>query len=197
MTTEMCSNCGEKDHTSEMCDTLNSMKIYLSKFNTETEICNEIEDMEILRNYITSETGIINILKYVNYIDNHNFKKIAIEPDVIEKLDIYNLNEIYDESQRSFIYHMYLIPELLKNHMKDSPIDVIDVIKLHPNNVIENIYKIYVTRVRREHYFYESLEDFDINCNYSDALGEVNKRIEFLYRKYALEIISKDYCKII
>jgi hypothetical protein len=182
MTTEACSNCGERGHLSDKCDTLNSMRIYLSAFNTESEICQEIENMTILRKYVENESKIINILKYVYYVDkNNNFEKILIAPNVIDVLELYDINDIYDKSQRSFLYNMHNIPEYLKKYTNG-------LIELHPNNEIENIYKIYVTRTKRERELYKKLENNDIYCTYTEARDELNKRIEFLYKKYATEI---------
>ena len=185
MTSNVCSNCGEKGHLADKCDTLNSMKIYLSAFNTEIEICQEIENMEILRNYVALELKIINVLKYVDCVDENNkFTKILLAPDVIEQLNLYEMNDIYDKTQRSFIHNMYNIPELLKIHIPPF------IFNLHPNNDIENIYKIYIKRVKREKDIYKTLEKNDIYCNYVDATAELNKRIEFLYKKYATEILK-------
>lgn len=188
MTSNACSNCGENGHLADKCDTLNSMRIYLSAFNNEIEICQEIENMELLRNYVVNESEVINILKYVYYVDeNNNFAKIVLAPNVIEELQLYEMNDIYDKSQRSFIHNMYNIPELLKIHMRGLPINIIE---LHPNNDIENIYKIYIKRLKRERELYKTLEENDIYCNYIDATAELNRRIEFLYRKYATEILT-------
>jgi hypothetical protein len=181
----VCSNCGERGHLSDKCNILNSIKIYLSEFNTEVEICQEIENMEFLRNYVALEIKIINILKYVDYVDEDNkFTKILLSPDVIDRLVLYEMNDIYDKSQRSFIHNMYNIPELLKKHIPPVIFD------LHPNNDIENIYKIYIKRVKRERELYKTLEQNNIYCDYIESTEELNKRIVFLYRKYATEIIK-------
>ena len=40
---------------------------------------------------------VINVLKYVDCVDENNkFTKILLAPDVIEQLNLYEMNDIYD-----------------------------------------------------------------------------------------------------
>ena len=81
--------------------------------------------------------------------------------------------------------------ENLIKHFKpiDSNGNITNVIEFPTRCDIENVYKTYIIRVKRERAFTKLLQENNIHCNYEVSLQEVNKRIEFLYKKYATEII--------
>ena len=185
-----CLNCGETSHNEGSCNKHNSMRVYLSGFNTESELSIEINKMEKLRNYLYSEVELIYILDSIKVeIKKDTMIDLEINPDLIDKYDLYNINDIYDREQRLLLYNLQLKCQELET------IEIIDMdgnimpikqimSKMYPNNIIENIYKIYVTKLKRKIEIKKLLNEYNINCNYEIASFEIDKRIEFLYKKY-------------
>jgi predicted GIY-YIG superfamily endonuclease len=184
---DSCYRCGEKGHFATDCHKYKKINEYLSVFTTEDELETEIANMEKIRTYFIHETSTIEQLKYIVYQEHQGDRrnrenvqqKIEIEPSIIDKFD-YN-NFVYTQrvnhhnlTSAGIIYQSLI--QLTKNYEHH-------IGGINPENVIENIYKIYVNRVKREKQLKKLIQEnglVEIDC-----LKEINKRIEYLYKKYA------------
>jgi predicted GIY-YIG superfamily endonuclease len=191
---DSCYNCGKKGHFAKDCDKYETINKYLSQFTSEDELEREISKMEKLRIHFTQENDTIQRYKYILYYEQQgegkNRKnidiKIEIEPSIINKYDYSNFiyeeanyyNRRYNSDDKKTvggdIYHTQILNIIREIH---------GGLVINPNNVIENIYKIYVSRVKRERDFKKLIHENGLDE--IDCLKEINKRIEILYKKYA------------
>lgn len=170
---DSCYNCGKKGHFAKDCDKYETINKYLSQFTSEDELEIEISKMEKLRIHFTQENDRIQRYKYFIHHEQQGegrnrkiiTRKIEIEPSIINKYD-YNK------------FTCYLNPIIS---------EINDGVEINPNNVIENIYKIYVNRVKRERDFKKLIHDNGLDE--IEYIKEINQRIENLYKKYA-EILN-------
>ncbi len=197
---ESCYKCGEKGHFANNCETTNTLKKYLLKFNNEDALELEISNMEKLRIHLISEKNVIEQLKYAKYQDYETKerrthliqKEFEIEPSIINKYGFdkykYESSCVVKHNEKKTIGTIY--NECILNGSINS---ILCPNNLYPDNVVENIYKIYVTRIKKEKELNKMLKSNDLIANnYEIALEEINKRILKLYEKYA-EILSKNY----
>jgi len=176
---DSCYKCGKKGHFAKDCDKYEKINKYLSQFTSEDELEREISKMEKLRIYYTPENDKIQRYKYFIYDEQQGEgrnrkiirRKIEIEPSIINKYD-YNK------------FTCYLSPII-----SEINVEIIRGVEINPNtnNVIENIYKIYVNRVKKERDLRKLI--LENGLDETDCLNEINKRIENLYKKYA-DILS-------
>ncbi len=162
---------------------------YLDRFNTEEELDFEIEQMEGIRRRLNDDIVTINDLKYVHIqlirkdVNSPMFFKLEIEPSIIDKYDARSYKgdatqipwhiDSKEDLTIQTLYH-YIIR---KEYFKETRFT---------NNVVENIYKIYVSRVKKEKQLTEILEENEcFVTDFDNSLILINKRIELLYEKYA------------
>ena len=195
---DSCYKCGEKGHFAKDCDKCDKFNKYLSQFTSEDDLEREISKMENFRTHYTNEIQSIQSIKYIVYLEqgvqgkrgNNIQRKIEIEPSIIDKYDFnnftYEQRQKYDSSQdtkqisaREIYNHILNIGNIVIRNIMGA--------EINPNNVIENIYKIYVNRVKREKQLKNLIQENGLDD--MDCLREINKRIEQLYKKYA-EILS-------
>jgi len=170
---DSCYKCGKKGHFAKDCDKYEKINKYLSQFTSEDELETEISKMEKLRIHYTQENDTIQRYKYIIYDEQQGegrnrkiiTRKIEIEPSIINKYD-YNK------------FTLYLTPIISEING-----EIIRCGEIKSNNVIENIYKIYVNRVKRERDLKKLI--LENGLDETDCLKEINKRIENLYKKYA------------
>ena len=185
---DSCYKCGEKGHFATDCHKFGKMNKYLEKFTSEDELVDEISNMEKLRNYFIHETNTIERLKYLVYLENQVDRRnkqateqtiIEIEPSIIDKFDFNNFIYTQTGNQHNLTHagRIYQCLIQLTNNCREH------VNGINPENVIENIYKIYVNRVKRERQLQKLIDDNGLSE--MDSLKEINKRIENLYKKYA------------
>jgi predicted GIY-YIG superfamily endonuclease len=188
---DKCFKCGEKGHFANECIDKHS---YSDKFNTEEELTAEIDRLTELRLNLTIDINNLNSVKYVYYPDNSDSKirrynKIEIEPSIIEKYNMRTINPYKTASYISNEPNGHDIYRKLQNGFD----------KLNLNrweNVVENIYKIYIYRKKLEKKLNDILKDVGIDIDDFTNLDlmkesiekELNKKIEQLLVKLA-EII--------
>ena len=172
---DKCFKCGEKGHFANECIDKPS---YSDKFNTEEELIFEIDRLTELRLKLTIDINNLNDVKYVYYPDNSDSKirrynKIEIEPSIIEKYNMRTINPrktasyISDEPNGHNIYHK------LQNRY-----DLLNKLNLRVENVVENIYKIYIYRRKLERKLNDILKDVGIDIDDFTNLGLMTESIE-------------------
>jgi len=217
---DKCFKCGRTGHFANECEKFKYMNIYLLTFETEEQLTEEIDKMEKLREHLKQEMKIIEHLKYCSYDDYEgegtprNYegegrprkivkRKFEIKLDIIEKLGLtdykyepnfhigYNRNE---KKSKHELYRECILPKW------SSPIinfttgqqDKLFDCRPDPENIKENVYKIYVNRVKREKTLNKLLSDNGLDyINYAETLDELNNRIEHLYEKLAKVLTSE------
>lgn len=190
--TDKCYKCGMHGHFASMCDSV--YDAYLNKFDAEENISYEIDKMENARKMLTDYKNSIHYYKYYNhYYQNEQRvrieKKIEIEPTIIDTYNLRNYTHIDDnkietlsknETPNTKTIYQYFVTNhnRMVNTLSSQEIST---------NVVEIIYKIYVHRKKLERNAQKLIETSDCKFteNYDDALLEINKKIELLYKKYA------------
>lgn len=112
---------------------------------------------------------------------NNLLKKIIIEPSIITEFKFtnykYNKYNTYANTRQ-------LIDELYQQILgKVTSLYINNNIDLLNENVIENIYKIYIERVKIEKKLRNCLEENSLSIE--NYMKEINERIEYLYEKYS------------
>lgn len=188
--TDACYKCGKKNHFANECEQYNYIDEYISRFETETDLDSEILKLSEVRKYLEKEKGIIEHLKYGIYTftegegrQRRNVeKKYIIEPKLIDEFDFkdYNYETITRWDQNKITPgQLYTLVILQKNVTPSGE----QLLEMNPNNVIENIYKIYVTRIKKERSLKQILQENSLSQE--DYIEEINNRIQSLYEKYA------------
>ena len=101
-------------------------------------------------------------------------KKVIIEPKIIEEFEF-----------KTYKWNVYVHPR--DKNMKHEIYDKITSLLTNDpyfirKNVIENIYKVYIQRVKLEKVLKQKLEEN--NLTKTKYMEEINNRIELLYKKY-------------
>lgn len=181
---DTCFKCGKKGHFAENCEKYN-MDEYLSLFKTEEELDTEIVKLTELRKHLRIKQNQIENLKYINYTLNNNINKvITIEPKILDEFGFWHYkfqNGNNGNDVRVLIYTKILQRLNARNGCNILQEDILQ------ENVVENIYKIYIERIKLEKGFKNCLDENKLSLsNYTE---EINTRIEYLYEKYS-KIIS-------
>jgi hypothetical protein len=161
---------------------------YLDRFNNEEELDFEIEQMEGIRRRLIDEKNEIDDLKYVHIqlirkdANSPMFVKLEIEPSIIDK---YNARS-YKGDATQIPWHIDSKEDLTIQTLYNYIIRKQYFKEVNHSNVVENIYKIYVSRVKKERQLTEILQENDcFVTDFDNSLILINKRIELLYEKYA------------
>lgn len=164
---------------------------YLDQFTSEEALEIELSKMEKIRKQLIIDNEEIDDLKYVRLqmIQKEQpvrFLKVEIEPSIIDKYNARNYKG--DEtngpwniaSEEDITIQILYRRIILKQYFQAT---------MFPYNVVENIYKIYVSRVKKEKQLTKLLKDNDcFDTDFDKSLIILNKRIEMLYEKYTTMI---------
>ena len=181
---DSCFKCGKNGHFANECEKYNMNK-YVSSFETEAELDAEIRKMAELRKNIQIEKNKMDELKYVNYTEGEGKKYvntvIIIEPKMIDEFGFRDYKFVQNRhiqgsynDKRLLLYEQILQKSLIQNDSSGHTLR---------ENVVENIYKIYIERIKIEKNFKKCLEDNSLS--YTNYMEELNMRIEYLYEKYS------------
>jgi hypothetical protein len=161
---------------------------YLLKFKNKNQLDKEIEKLENIRLKAHEMYNYIQHFKYVNiYFANNekNNKKIEIEPSIIDSYNLrsleikpINTNNCYRETE---ITSECLYRSILNTHKGDG----IRYKILFEENVVENIYKIYIHRRQLEIEYLELMKEleYEDKMNLDEVTKEINKKLEMLYER--------------
>jgi predicted GIY-YIG superfamily endonuclease len=187
--TDCCFKCGKKGHFVYDCEKYN-MNEYLSSFETNEKIDSEIIKMTELRADLRIKKCKIDELKYINSWNEDEGKKqkkdykVTIEPKIIDEFGFRDYqflqNRHFHGSHND--KRLYLYEQILQK----SPIQN-DTGYILRENVIENIYRIYIERVKLEKIFEDCLQRNGLSLK--NYMEELNMRIEYLYVKYSKIIL--------
>jgi hypothetical protein len=164
---------------------------YLDQFTSEEALEIELIKTQKIRHRLLNEANEIDDLKYVRLqmVQKEQpvrFLKVEIEPSIIDKYGARNYKG--DEtnvpwniaSEEDITIEILYKGMISKDYFQKT---------MFPYNVVENIYKIYVIRVKKEKQLTKLLKDNDcFDTDFDKSIIILNKRIEMLYEKYATMI---------
>jgi len=188
---DKCYKCGLHGHFASICDTI--YNTYLNNFDTEEKISLEIDKMENARKMLMDYASSIHYYKYYNYFYQNEQrtrieKNIEIEPTIIDTYNLRNYKhidnnkiEVFGKSDTPTAKTMY--DYFVTNNKIIYTLNPQEV----STNLVEIIYKIYIHRKKLERNANKLIETSGCKttATYQDALSEINKKIELLYKKYA------------
>ena len=162
---------------------------YLDQFTSEEALEIELIKMQKIRHRLLNEANEIDDLKYacLQIIGPPvGFLKVEIEPSIIDK---YNARDYKGDetnvpwniaSEEDITIEILYRNIILKQYFQAT---------MFRYNVVENIYKIYVSRVKKEKQLTKFLKENNyFDTDFDKSLIIMNKRIEMLYEKYATMI---------
>lgn len=150
---------------------------YLSAYNTEQSIEEEITRLEKYLTHLECLHKYIDHYKYVKIMnDKREIITIEIEPSIIDTYDMRTLKwddrRFCDKNTNEQIY-----AQIVLYKGDDNKPNIVNV-----NNVVQNIYKVYIYRKKLER---EYLILSDNELHYDKAVNNINNKIEYLYEKLA------------
>jgi predicted GIY-YIG superfamily endonuclease len=180
---DCCFKCGKKGHFADDCNK-NNINEYVSSFETEEELDTEIIKMTELRLNLQIKENNIDELKYINYNWNKTQEVAIIEPEMIDKFEFRDYKFVTNapfrnnDNERGLLYQ-HILQKLRRPGAGDYILE---------ENVIENIYKIYIERIKIEKVFKKILHENSLSL--TNYMKELNMRIEYLYEKYSNIIVK-------
>jgi predicted GIY-YIG superfamily endonuclease len=167
---------------------------YLLEFETEDKINEEIIKMENIRTQFKKLYDAIQYYKYVRFSYNNNvrngYPQVEIEPSIINiyNMEVANLNnrEVPNNNEITNNYLYYCIICQCQNYNNIRNFDCTNKVEiLCQENVVENIYKVYIHRRKLEIKYLELVKDleYEDKMNLEEVTKEINKKIELLYEK--------------
>ncbi len=191
---DYCFKCGKKGHFANDCKQFDINK-YLSSFETEKDLDEEIKLMSELRLNLQNNQVKIEQLKNIHYNSNNGMeikriydtKIVVIEPKMIDDFDFKNYKYSQGYNQNNNVRHL-LYAKILEKMRSPRPDN--EYTNVIPENVIENIYKMYIDRVKMEKQLKYLLEEHKLSM--TNYIEELNERIVKLYEKYSIVILTHD-----
>ena len=163
------------------------------EFETEDKINEEIIKMENIRTQSKKLYDAIQYYKYVYFYKNNvrsKYPEVEIQPSIIRvyNMEVANINIIEvpnnNEITNNFLYYCIICQcENYKNIRNFDCTNKVEI--LCQENVVENIYKIYIHRRKLEIKYLELVKDLEHEdkMNLEEVTKEINKKIKLLYEK--------------